>query len=47
MFRSAPALAQFDPDRDIIVETDASDYVSTAVLSQYDNDGILHLVTYF
>jgi hypothetical protein len=33
MFRSAPILARFDPDYDIIVETDASNYVSTAVLS--------------
>jgi hypothetical protein len=44
---SAPILAQFDPDHDIIVETDASNYVSAGVLSQYDDDGILHPVTYF
>jgi hypothetical protein len=29
------------------VETDASDYMSTGVLSQYDDKGILHLVTFF
>jgi hypothetical protein len=29
------------------VEIDASDYVSTGVLSQYDNDGILHPVAFF
>jgi hypothetical protein len=46
-FISAPILARFDPDRDVIVETDASDYVSAGVLSQYDDDGILHLVAYF
>jgi hypothetical protein len=46
-FTSAPVLARFDPDRDVIVETDASDYVSAGVLSQYDDDGILHLVAYF
>jgi hypothetical protein len=33
-FTSAPILAYFNPDRDVIVETDASDYVSTGVLSQ-------------
>jgi hypothetical protein len=46
-FTSAPILAHFDPDRDVIVETDASDYVSTGVLSQYDNNNILHPVAYF
>jgi hypothetical protein len=46
-FTSAPILARFDPDRDVIVETDASDYVSTGVLSQYDDDNILHPVAYF
>jgi hypothetical protein len=46
-FTSAPILACFDPDCDIIVETDASDYVSTSVLSQYDDDNVLHPVAYF
>jgi hypothetical protein len=46
-FTSAPVLARFDPDRDVIVETDASDYVSAGVLSQYDDDNVLHPVAYF
>jgi hypothetical protein len=46
-FTSAPVLARFDPDRDVIVETDTSDYVSAGVLSQYDDDNILHPVAYF
>jgi hypothetical protein len=46
-FTSAPVLARFDPDCDIIVETDASDYVSARVLSQYDDDNVLHPVAYF
>jgi hypothetical protein len=46
-FTSAPVLARFDPDHDVIVETDASDYVSTGVLSQYDDEGILHPVAFF
>jgi hypothetical protein len=41
-FTTAPILAHFDYDRDVIIETDASDYVSAGVLSQYDDDNILH-----
>jgi hypothetical protein len=40
-FTSAPILRRFDHDRDIVVETDASDYVSAGVLSQYDDDGVI------
>jgi hypothetical protein len=29
------------------METDASNYVSTGMLSQYDDNGILHPVTFF
>jgi hypothetical protein len=46
-FISAPVLACFDVDRDVIVEMDTSDYVSTGVLSQYDDDNVLHPVAYF
>jgi hypothetical protein len=46
-FTSVPVLARFDPDRDVIVETDASDYVSAGVLSQYDDDNVLHPMAYF
>jgi hypothetical protein len=46
-FTSATVLACFNPDRDVIVEMDASDYVSAGVLSQYDNDNVLHPVAYF
>jgi hypothetical protein len=44
---SVPILARFNPDCNIIVETDMSEYVSAGVLLQYDDDGILHPVTYF
>jgi hypothetical protein len=44
---SAPVLAYFDMDRDIIVETDASNYVSAGVLSQYDDDNVLYPMAYF
>ena len=46
-FTTAPILAHFDFARDVIVETDASDYVSAGVLSQYSEDGILHPVAFF
>jgi hypothetical protein len=37
-FTTAPVLLHFDYDREVIVKTDASDYVSAGVLSQYDDD---------
>jgi hypothetical protein len=53
-FVSAPILHQFDPERKIAVETDASNLVVTGVLSQCDDDDdndddndILHPVAYF
>ncbi|KAH0606111.1 uncharacterized protein H6S33_003772, partial [Morchella sextelata] len=47
MFTTAPILAHFDPNRKIVIETDASDYVSAAILSQRDDEGILHPVAFF
>jgi hypothetical protein len=46
-FTSAPILAYFNPDWDIIVNMDTSNYVSAGVLSQYNDDNILHPVAYF
>jgi len=46
-FMSAPILRHFDYDREIIVETDASDYISVGILSQYDDEGILHPVAFY
>jgi len=46
-FTSAPILGHFDYDREIIVSTDASDYVSAGILSQYYDEGILHLVAFY
>ena len=46
-FTSAPVLRHFDLDKEIIVETNASDYVSAGVMSQHDADGILHPVAFF
>ena len=46
-FTTAPVLARFDFERDAVVEPDASDYVSAGVLSQYDDQGIIHPVAFF
>jgi len=46
-FTTAPALCHFDHEREVIIETDASDYVSAGVLSQRDDEGVLHPVAYF
>ena len=46
-FNFQPILLHFDPNWKTVVETNASDYVSGGILSQYDNDTILHLVAYF
>ena len=45
-FSGAPVLLHFDPDKECTVETDASDYVSGAVLSKPDHEGILHPVAF-
>ena len=45
-FTTAPILAHFDPDKETWVETDASDYVVAAVLSQPDQHGLLHPVAF-
>jgi len=46
-FTTAPILRRFDHDHNIVLETDASDFVSVAVLLQYDDEGILHPVAFF
>jgi hypothetical protein len=40
-------LRHFDLDRFIIVEIDVFDYVSSDILSQYDDEEIFHFVFYF
>jgi hypothetical protein len=44
---SAPILAHLDTDQDVIIAIDASDYISNSILSQYDDDNILHPMAYF
>jgi len=44
-FTQAPILVHFNPDDPIVVETDTSDYVITAIISQISpNDGDIHLI---
>jgi transposase InsO family protein len=45
-FTSAPILAHFNPQKPVIVETDASDFALGAVLSQRDNENLLHPVAF-
>jgi len=46
-FTLAPILCHFDYNREIIVATDASDYVLAGILSQYDDEGIFHPVAFY
>ena len=46
-FTSVPILPYFDPDKECVVETDASDYVSAGKLLQITDNGILHPVAFF
>ena len=43
----APILCQFDLSKQCFVETDSSDYVNVGMLSQLDDEGVLHPVAYF
>jgi len=47
VFTTAPALRHFDHEREVIIETDASAYVSAGLLSQRDDEGVLHPVAYY
>ena len=40
-------LAYFDSDLECVLETDSSDHALESVLSQYDENDVLHSVVYF
>ena len=46
-FTTAPILFHFDPNKQAIVETDASDYMTVGILFQYDDNGQLRRVFFF
>ena len=46
-FMSDVILHYYNLDLKIVVKTDTSDYVSEGILSQYDENDILHLIAYF
>ncbi len=43
----ASILRHFDQTREAILETDSFDYVNGGVLSQYDDEGVLHPVVFY
>ena len=45
-FSTAPILQHFDLEKECVVETDTSDYISGAVLSQPDHEGVLRPVAF-
>ena len=46
-FTTGPVLAFFDYNKKTVLETDASDWSSGGVLSQYDQESVLHPIAYF
>ena len=47
MFTSAPILMQFDPDWEIVVKINSSEYVIGGLLSQYNDDRVFWPCAYF
>ena len=46
-FISDMILHYYNSDHKIVIKTNVSDYVSESILSQYNEDGVLHLIIYF
>jgi hypothetical protein len=46
-FMTVPILRLFDWTKDIILKTDALDFVLAGILSQYDDEGRVYLVAFF
>jgi hypothetical protein len=46
-FIKEPILATFDPEKKILVETDASDYTIGAYISQPDKQGKLYPIAFY
>lgn len=46
-FSTAPILMHFDSQKAVIIETEASDYVSPGILSQHDDNEVLQPVAFY
>jgi hypothetical protein len=46
-FTTAPILRHFDHSKEVVIETDASDSLLAGVLSQREDEGVLHPVAYY
>lgn len=46
-FTDTPVLVYYDPEKHLILESDASDHTIAAILSQYGDDGFLHPIVFF
>ena len=46
-FISNVILCHYNSDLKLVMKTDALDYVSEGILSQYDENSVLHLIAYF
>jgi hypothetical protein len=46
-FTTAPTFRHFDHSREVVIETDAWDFLSAGILSKRDDAGILHPVAFF
>jgi len=47
MFTTACALQYFNHETEVIIESEASDYISGRVLPQYGSEGVFHIPLYF
>src|SRR5260221_7422071 len=45
-FSAAPILGHYNPERTCLVETDASDFVTSGILSQPDDNQIMHPIAF-
>ena len=47
VFITASVLAHFNPNREVLVKANASNYVSAGILSQRNEEGVLYPVAFF
>jgi len=47
MFTTIPVLQHFDLDQMSVIKTDSSNYITRGILSQYNEEEVLHPIAYF